>query len=458
MLLDIVAKSLYSENEVFVRELISNASDAIEKFRYISSTNPESVTGLDRKLEIHIETNKQNRTLIIQDTGIGMTKDEMIDALGTIARSGSKNFLKQIEDAQQGAAANIIGQFGVGFYSAFMCATKVDVYSRGSHPDDVGFMWTSDGTGSFEIQECEDVAVGTKIVIHLKAECREYAEEDRIRDVIKKYSNFVGSPIYLNGNQMNLVQPLWLMDPKEVTDEQHLEFFRYIANSFDMPRYKLHFKTDVPLSLRAVLYFPEGKPGLFEMSRDSETGIALYTRKILIQSKTDLMLPKWLRFIKGVVDSEDIPLNLSRELLQNSNLIRRLRNVLTSKVLKFLYDKSVKDPESYEKFYKDYGLFLKEGIVTTQDQPQKEEIAKLLRFETNKTDDGSRIGIEEYIKQLKEDQKEIYYLAAPSRALALNSPYFESLQKRDYPVLFCYEPYDELVLMQLISYKVSEKM
>ncbi|KAL7010873.1 hypothetical protein ACKWTF_013988 [Chironomus riparius] len=453
MLLDIVAKSLYSENEVFVRELISNASDAIEKFRYISSTNPDNVTGLDRKLEIHIETNKQNRTLIIQDTGVGMTKDEMIDALGTIARSGSKNFLKQIEDSQQGAAANIIGQFGVGFYSAFMCATKVDVYSRGSHPDDVGFMWTSDGTGSFEIQECEDVAVGTKIVIHLKAECREYAEEDRIRDVIKKYSNFVGSPIYLNGNQMNLVQPLWLMEPKEVTDDQHTEFFRYIGNSFDIPRYKLHFKTDVPLSLRTVLYFPEGKPGLFEMSRDSDTGIALYTRKILIQSKTDLMLPKWLRFIKGVVDSEDIPLNLSRELLQNSNLIRRLRNVLTSKVLKFLYDKSVKDPESYEKFYKDYGLFLKEGIVTTQEQPQKEEIAKLLRFETNKNDDGSRIGIEEYIKQLKEDQKEIYYLAAPSRALALNSPYFESLQKRDYPVLFCYEPYDELVLMQLISYK-----
>jgi TNF receptor-associated protein 1 len=189
------------------------------------------------------------------------------------------------------------------------------------------------------------------------------------------------------------------------------------------------------------------------MSRDADTGIALYTRKILIQSKTDLMLPKWLRFVKGVVDSEDIPLNLSRELLQNSNLIRRLRNVLTARVLKFLYDKSVKDPESYEKFYKDYGLFLKEGIVTTQDQPEKEDIAKLLRFETNKTAEGSRVGIDEYIKQLKEGQKEVYYLAAPSRALALSSPYFESLQKEDYPVLFCYEPYDELVLMQLISYK-----
>jgi TNF receptor-associated protein 1 len=455
MLLDIVAKSLYSENEVFVRELISNSSDAIEKYRYVSTTNPDNVVELDRKLEIHIEANKQNRTLIIQDTGIGMTKEEMIDALGTIARSGSKNFLQQIQESEQGAAANIIGQFGVGFYSAFMVATEVDVYSKSSAPDSIGHKWSSDGTGSFEIQECDDVAVGTKIVIHLKPECREYAEENRIRDVIKKYSNFVGSPIFLNGNQINLVEPLWLKEPKEVTDDQHIEFFRYIANSFDVPRYKLHFKTDVPLSLRTVLYFPEGKPGLFEMSRDADTGIALYTRKILIQSKTEMMLPKWLRFVKGVVDSEDIPLNLSRELLQNSNLIRRLRNVLTSRVLKFLYDKSVKEPEEYEKFYKDYGLFLKEGIVTTQDQPEKEDIAKLLRFETNKSTEGMRIGIDEYIKQLKEGQKDVYYLAAPSRALALSSPYFESLQKEDYPVLFCYEPYDELVLMQLISYKVS---
>lgn len=251
------------------------------------------------------------------------------------------------------------------------------------------------------------------------------------------------------------MQPLWLMDPKEVTDEQHIEFFRYIGNTFDVPRYKLHYKTDVPLSLRTVLYFPESRPGLFEMSRDSETGISLYTRKILIQSKTDLMLPKWLRFVRGVADSEDIPLNLSRELLQNSSLIRRLRNVLTSRVLKFLFDKSQKDPEGYEKFYKDYGLFLKEGIVTTADQTEKEEIAKLLRFETSKSEDGVRIGIDEYIKQLKENQKDIYYLAAPSRAIALSSPYFESLKKEDYSVLFCYEPYDELVLMQLISYKVK---
>jgi TNF receptor-associated protein 1 len=324
MLLDIVAKSLYSENEVFIRELISNASDAIEKFRYMANTAEHgNIVEHDRKLEIHIETNKQDMKLIIQDKGIGMNKEELIDSLGTIAKSGSKNFLKELaESGKLPSDTNIIGQFGVGFYSVFMCANHVDVYTKASSPDAIGYCWSSEGTGSFEIQECDEVDVGTKIVIQLKPECREYADENRIRDVVKKYSNFVGSPIFLNGNQLNLVQPLWLMEPKEVTDEQHNEFYRYIANSFDVPRFKIHFKTDVPVSIRAVLYFPEGKPGLFEMSRDSDTGIALYTRKILIQSKTELMLPKWLRFVKGVVDSEDIPLNLSRELLQNSSLIR----------------------------------------------------------------------------------------------------------------------------------------
>ncbi|CRL01686.1 CLUMA_CG014905, isoform A [Clunio marinus] len=454
MLLDIVAKSLYSENEVFVRELISNASDAIEKFRYIANTSePDQIVELDRKCEIHIETNKQDMKLVIQDRGIGMTKDELIDSLGTIAKSGSKNFLSQLKDSGSIDATNIIGQFGVGFYSVFMCASHVDVYTKSSSPGAIGYKWSSEGTGSFEIQECDDVDVGTKIVIQLKPECREYADEDRIRNVVKKYSNFVGSPIFLNGNQLNLVQPLWLMEPKEITDEQHLQFYRYIANSFDTPRFKIHFKTDVPVSIRAVLYFPEGKPGLFEMSRDTETGVALYTRKILIQSKTELMLPKWLRFVKGVVDSEDIPLNLSRELLQNSSLIRKIQSVLTSRVLKFLYEKSTKEPENYEKFYKDYGLFLKEGIVTTHDQKEKEDIGKLLRFETNKTGDNVKIGLDDYLKHLKENQKDIYYLAAPSRQLALNSPYFESLKKNDYEVLFCYEPYDELVLMQLISFK-----
>ncbi|KAL1398588.1 hypothetical protein pipiens_008846, partial [Culex pipiens pipiens] len=315
-------------------------------------------------------------------------------------------------------AQNIIGQFGVGFYSAFMVADRVDVYTKSSKIDSCGYKWTSDGSGNFEIQEAENVRVGTKIVIHLKADCREFSDEDRIREVIRKYSNFVGSPIYLNGKQANQIQPIWLMEPKDVTQDQHNEFYRF------------------------------GKPGLFEMSRDSDVGVALYTRKVLIQSKTENLLPKWLRFIKGVVDSEDIPLNLSRELLQNSALIRKLRTVLTNRVLRFLHDRSTKDPENYDKFYKDYGLFLKEGIVTSQEPNEKEEIAKLLRFETSKQED-KRISLPEYCNQQQEGQKDIYYLAAPNRTLAEASPYYESLKKKGIEVLFCYEAYDELVLMQL---------
>ncbi|KAH8297070.1 hypothetical protein KR044_004461, partial [Drosophila immigrans] len=455
-LLDIVARSLYSDHEVFVRELISNASDALEKFRYtaLSTTAESQLAAKDRALEIRITTDKPQMQLIIQDTGIGMTRDELISNLGTIARSGSKQFLEQLKQGQNTsqASSNIIGQFGVGFYSSFIVAQRVEVYTRAADPKAPGLRWSTDGSGSYEISEVENVEHGTKIVLHLKTECREYADEDRIRAVIKKYSNFVGSPILLNGKQANEIKPLWLMDPQSTTKEQHLDFYRFISNSFDAPRFTLHYNADVPLSIHALLYFPEGKPGLFEMSRDGSTGVALYTRKVLIQSKTENLLPKWLRFVKGVVDSEDIPLNLSRELLQNNSLIRKLSSVISSRVIRFLQERAKKQPEEYEAFYRDYGLFLKEGIVTSNDTAEKEEIAKLLRFESSKSETG-RISLEEYQKSMGNEKTDIYYLAAPNRVLAEASPYYENLKKRNELVLFCYEPYDELVLMQLGQFK-----
>lgn len=450
MLLDIVAKSLYSEKEVFLRELISNASDALEKFRYllISDTDSKNLENTERPLEIHISTDKQNRILIIQDTGIGMSKDDLQSNLGIIAKSGSKKFLEELKK-ENADGSNIIGQFGVGFYSAFMVADKVEVYSKTSGQP--GYKWSSDGTGSYEIQEADGVQNGTKLVLHLKLDSREFADEDTIKHIIQKYSNFVSSPIYLNGQKANIVQPIWLQDPKQVTPEKHQEFYRYISNNYDVPRYILHYKTDVPLSIRALLYFPEGKPGLFEMSRETETGVALYSRKVLIKSKTSNILPKWLRFVKGVVDSEDIPLNLSRELLQNSSLIRKLENVLTSRVIKFLQDQLTKKPEDYEKFYKDYGIFIKEGIISNHNQQEKEEAAKLLIFESS-TQEGKKCSLSDYITRAQEE-KIIYYLDAPSRQLAEASPYYESLKKKGKEVLFCYEPYDELVLLQLQQFK-----
>ncbi|KAJ8958321.1 hypothetical protein NQ318_017467 [Aromia moschata] len=450
MLLDIVARSLYSDKEVFIRELISNASDALEKFRYMTVSGGEDaakVKDADRSLEIHISTDKHNRTLTIQDSGIGMTKDELISNLGVIAKSGSKAFIEELKSKQTSGDNNIIGQFGVGFYSSFMVANKVEVYSR-AVGEEQGWKWSSDGMGTYEIQPAEGVQHGTKIVLHLKTDCREFSDEDTIKNVINKYSNFVGSPLYLNGKKANIVQPLWLADSKNITLQQHQDFYRFISGSYDVPRYTLHYKTDVPLSIRALFYFPEGKPGLFEMSRETEAGVALYTKKILIKNRADNILPKWLRFVKGVVDSEDIPLNLSRELLQNSTLIKKLRDVLTTRVVKFLQDQLKKNQSEYEKFYQDYGLFIKEGIITNFNQTEKEETAHLLLFESSRLEPGKKITLKDYISRATENRT-IFYLAAPSRNLAESSPYYESLKSKQQEVLFCYEPYDELVLMQL---------
>ncbi|XP_034195563.2 TNF receptor associated protein 1 [Osmia lignaria lignaria] len=455
MLLQIVAKSLYSEKEVFLRELISNASDALEKLRYMQLTDGKAAEIIgSRNLEIHIATDKQNRTLTIQDTGIGMTREELISNLGTIARSGSRAFLEKLKEKQDaGDASQIIGQFGVGFYSTFMVADKVEVFTKSYAPDVEGLCWTSDGSSTFKIAKAEGVQPGTKIVIHLKADCREFSDEDTVNRLITKYSNFIGCPIYLNGRRVNTIQPLWMLDPKDITPLQHEEFYRFIGNCFDKPRFVLHYTTDAPLNIRALLYFPEEKPPLYDFIKNDTSGVSLYSRKILIKNRAENILPKWLRFIKGVVDSEDIPLNLSRELLQNSTLIGKLRNVLTARVLKYLHERSQKQPEEYIKFYKDHSIFLKEGIISTDNQKEKEEIAKLLRFESSATAPGEVISLDDYCKRISPNQKKINYLVAPSRSLAEQSPYYESLKKRNIEVLFCYEAHDDVIFLHLRNYK-----
>ena len=448
MLLDIVAKSLYSESEIFIRELISNASDALEKFRYLSLSG-ENLEKADRPLEIHLQTDKMTRTFTIQDTGIGMTKEEMIENLGTIAKSGSKAFIQNLKESKGGPdPSNIIGQFGVGFYSAFMVAKKVEVFSRSSKPGSVGYKWSSDGTGTYEIAEAEGVDEGTKIVVHLKGENRTFADEHTVKDIIKRYSNFVGSPIYLNGEKINSVQALWLLDPKTVTKEEHNEFYRFVSGSYDLPRFTLHFRTDVPLSLRCLLYVPDGKPGLFDMGRE-DVGVSLYSRKVLIKNRADNIIPQWLRFLKGVVDSEDIPLNLSRELLQEGSLIKKLQRVVVNKVLRFFQERAQKEPEEFAAFFRDYGVFLKEGIIAEPEQLQKEEIAKLLQFESSSSPSGQTVTLPQYINRLQPDDKHIYYLAAPSRDLADASPYLEAMREKNKEVLYCFQPYDEAVLLQL---------
>nr|QOC60281.1 heat shock protein 90c [Nilaparvata lugens] len=423
-LLDIVAKSLYSDKEVFIRELISNASDALEKQRYLSLT--ESGGSPATQMEIRISTDKQSMTLTIQDSGIGMTREELVSNLGTIARSGSKAFVEKAAGGE--AASNVIGQFGVGFYSVFMVADDVTVYTRTHAPDAKGWCWTSTGLGTYEIAEASDVSPGTKIVMRLKPESREFADDGVVKDIIKKYSNFVGSPIFLNEAQINTIQPLWVMDPKAITDDMHTEFYRFVGNAYDKPRFTLHYKTDSPLMIQALLYFPETKPDMFDLSSDKSSQVALYSRRVLIQSKADSLLPKWLRFVKGKW---------------------KLRIVLTNKILRFLNDKSTQQPQEYADFYKDYNIFLKEGVITSQDQNEKKEVAKLLRYESSLKPAGETVSLEDYCSRLQPGQTEIYYLSAVSRDLALSSPYYEAMTGKKVEVLLCYEQHDEVVLMQL---------
>ncbi|XP_013417162.1 heat shock protein 75 kDa, mitochondrial-like isoform X2 [Lingula anatina] len=447
-LLDIVARSLYSEKEVFIRELVSNGSDALEKLRYMQMTDAE-ISDPDLPLEIDIEVDASKKTFTIQDTGIGMTKEEMIEHLGTIAKSGSKAFLSELSKASEASAkSSIIGQFGVGFYSSFMVSDKVEVFSKSYKPGSVGHKWTSDGQGKFEISEAENVQRGTKIVLHLKMDSHEFCQEDVIKDVTKKYSNFVGAPIYVGGKKANTIQPLWMLDPKDVTEDMHEEFYRFISKSYDRPKYTLQYKADAPLNIRALFYVPDA-PMAWEMSRELDAGVMLYSRKVMIMNQAKGVMPKWLRFLRGVVDSEDIPLNLSRELLQDSALIRKLRTVLTNRLVRYFLEQAKKDPEKYKEFYKDYGMYFIEGILNTQDQQEREDIARLLRFESSTKHPGETTSLSEYAERMEAGARTIYYFHAPSRELAETSPYFEAVKEKGHEVLFCFNPYDELVLLTL---------
>lgn len=443
-LLDIVARSLYSEKEVFIRELISNASDALEKLRHKLVSEGQALPDM----EIHLQTDADRGTITIQDTGVGMSQEELVSNLGTIARSGSKAFLDALQN-QAEAGSKIIGQFGVGFYSAFMVADRVEVYSRSVDAGSLGYRWLSDGSGVFEVAEASGVRTGTKIIIHLKADSREFASEARVRDVVTKYSNFVSFPLYLNGRRMNTLQAIWMMDPKDVGEGQHEEFYRYVAQAHDRPRYTLHYRTDAPLSIRSIFYVPDAKPSMFDVSRELGSSVSLYSRKVLIQTKATNILPTWLRFVRGVVDSEDIPLNLSRELLQESALIRKLQGVLQQRLIKFFIDQSKKDAEKYAKFFEDYGLFVREGIVTTAEQEVKEDIAKLLRYESSTLPAGQLTSLLDYASRMQAGTRNIYYLCAPNRHLAEHSPYYEAMKRKNTEVLFCYEQFDELTLLHL---------
>jgi TNF receptor-associated protein 1 len=440
-LLDIVIHSLYTEKEIFVRELVSNASDALEKLRHLQLTEKDIYDDkLD--LEINVTTDDKAKTITIQDFGIGMTREELVQNLGTIAHSGSKAFLKALGEGAQ-KNANLIGQFGVGFYSAFMVAKSVKVYTHSWKKDEPGHVWTSDGSGSYEIEESEGQRRGAKIVIELKDECAEFAQEWRVKEILNRYSAFVSFPINVNGTRLNTVQALWLRSKNEIKEEEYTEFYKFQAHAVDEPRLRLHFSADAPLSINALVFVPKENTEKLGLSR-LEPAVSLYCRKVLIDAKPKDLLPEWLRFLKGVVDSEDLPLNISRETMQDKALVEKLNKVITKRFLKHLEDEAKNRAEAYAEFYQEFGHFLKEGAAL--DYTHKEQLVKLLRFESSLTEKGKTTSLADYVSRMGAEQKEIYYLIGPNRASIESGPYLEGFKARNLEVLFCYEAVDEYVM------------
>lgn len=451
-LLDIVIHSLYTEKEIFIRELVSNASDALEKLRHVQLVE-KTIADEAQALEIAITTDAEAKTITIQDFGLGMTRAELIENLGTIAHSGSKAFLNSLKESGT-KNANLIGQFGVGFYSAFMVAKTVKVYSRSWRQEEAGHIWTSDGSGSYSIEEASDLVRGCKIVIELKDECGEYADEHRIKELLTRYSSFVGFPIQFNGTLQNTVQALWLRSKNEIKDEEYTEFYKFQAHAHDEPRFRLHFNADAPLQINALLFVPKESPEKFGLAR-AEPSVSIYCRKVLIEDKPKDLLPEWLRFMKGVVDSEDLPLHISRETMQDKSLLDKLNKVLTKRFMKFLEDEAKNRAEGYDEFFREFGIFIKEGAAI--DFTHRDSLAKLLRFESSLTEKGKLTSLTDYLSRMKDGQSEIYYLIGPNRAAIEAGPYLEGFKARGIEVLFCYEAVDEYVMSNLREFE-SKKL
>ncbi|MEO7933815.1 MAG: molecular chaperone HtpG [Chthoniobacterales bacterium] len=448
-LLDIVIHSLYTDKEIFVRELISNAADAIEKLKFLQ-TSGKSVFQPDLETKISIATDDTAHTIAFTDTGLGMTHDELIENLGTIAHSGSKAFLKQLTENK--GDTSLIGQFGVGFYAAFMVADKVSVYSRSYETEGdnaQGWCWTSDGKGGYDLEPADDLPRGTKIVVHLKEDEKQFATKYTIESVIKRYSNFVSAPIELNGDKVNTVKAIWSRSKSEITDEEYKEFFHFISHESTDPLYRLHFNADAPISIQSLLFVPERNMEKITMTR-AESDVSLYSKRVLITPKAKSLFPEWLRFLKGVVDSEDLPLNISRETMQDSSLMQKLNKVITGRFLKFLGEEATNDPEKYAKFFAEFGNCIKEGAVN--DYAHREPLSKLLRFESSFTQKGKVTSLADYVSRMKDGQTEIYYVLAPNRENAETSPYYEGLKAKGYECLFLADPWDEFVMDHLRNF------
>lgn len=442
-LLDIVINSLYTERDIFIRELISNSSDALEKMRHESLTK-DKVFDDHVPLEVTIDLDEEKHTLTITDTGIGMTRAELETNLGTIAHSGSGNFVAELAEAAR-KDINLIGQFGVGFYAAFMAGKKVTVQSR-SWDGSEGNEWISEGAGSFSISELSGLHRGTKIIIELKDDAHDYDKKWKVESIIKQYSTFVPFPIKLEGETVNTVTAIWTRSKSEITDEEYSDFYKFVGNASDDPLFRLHFSVDAPLAINAVLFTPKENFESMGFGR-VEPGVNLYCQRILIDQHSENILPEWLRYLKGVVDSEDLPLNISRQALQDNALVMKLRKVITKRYLKSLAEESKRDVASYLEFWKTFGIYIKEGV--TSDYEFQKELAQLVRFESSRSEDGKPTSLAEYVERMGDGQEEIYYINGPNRAAIEAGPYVEMFNKKAIEIIYTMEPIDDFVLNHL---------
>lgn len=444
-LLHILAHSLYTDREIFLRELISNASDALYRVQFEMLTN-QNVLDAEAELAIHINGDADAKTVTITDTGIGMTREEMIENLGTIAQSGARALMERLEASQRG---EIIGQFGVGFYSAFVVADEVTVISRSFHPEAAAAQWRSSGGDTFTIEPAEKAERGTTIILKLKDDAIEFAQAWKLQQVIKKHSDFVAWPIYVGEERANQQTALWRQAPRNVEAEKYPEFYRQLTMDFDDPLLHMHISTDAPVDLHSILFVPAKRErGLIE--RRVEGKIKLYSRKVLIQEEAKDLLPNYFRFVEGVVDSEDLPLNVSREMVQTNPVLARIKKTLTSRLTKELNELAEKDTEKYAAFWKEFGIFLKEGIAL--EYSARTDLLPLLRFYSTASGDGLT-SLAEYKSRMIDGQSEIYYVMGSDLESVRHSPHLEALQERGLEALLFVDMMDGFMLSGLREYE-----
>lgn len=448
-LLDIMINSIYSERQIFLRELISNASDACDKLHYVCLTNPE-IAKTTTEMKIKIIPDIEAKTLTIEDNGIGMNREDMVNHLGTIAKSGTADFVKNVKD--NGSAMDLIGQFGVGFYSAFMVADKVEVTSKKAG-ECQAYKWVSDGTQGFEIESAEKEANGTSIKLFLKDDAKEFLDSIYLRQIIRTYSDHIDYPIVLDlgkaGEEtVNTGSALWAKNKAEITDDQYKEFYHHITKNFDEPWLRLHFKAEGNIEYTGLLFVPSEAPyDLFQP--DKKQGLKLYVNKVFISDKVEELLPTYLRFVKGVIDSADLSLNISREMLQQSPLIAKIKQGTVSRLLKELKTRA-KDADDYAKFWSAFGAAFKEGIY--EDFSNREEVAELSRF-VSTFDSEKLTSLDEYIARMQPEQKSIYYITGDDVKTLMNNPQLEAFKAKNIEVLLLTDPIDEFWPQVLTSYK-----